>query len=240
MAESEPKRLGAGRAFMEAVQGDPAAMAALQRTQERLRAFAELQQQLPNSAALVRRALEIIAEQLLAAHAALDAAHAEAAELMADLIRGALDDMNARLQHAGFEPPQGGRDLEAWEHLARMVECEPTAMTLGDIFNWAIAWADREKMRVRIGVSVQKLGTRQGSGLTGEAQAVALLVQHPEWTDSQIADAVGCARTSLYRWSKFTISRAALQQGRSGIAKGSKNAQTGDLEAWDEDEDQDD
>ncbi|MCI0629275.1 MAG: hypothetical protein L0Y44_01310 [Phycisphaerales bacterium] len=238
MAESEPKRLCAGRAFMEAVQGDPEAMAALRRTQERLRAFAEHQQQLPNSAALVRRALEIIAEQLREAHAALDAAHAEAAELMADLIRGALDDMNSRLQQAGFEP--SGRDLEAWEHLARMVECEPTAMTLGDIFNWAIAWADREKMRARIGASVQKPSKRQASGLTGEAQAVALLVQHPEWTDSQIAEAVGCARTSLYRWPKFTISRAALEQGRGGIATGRKDAQTGDLEAWDEDEDQDD
>jgi hypothetical protein len=237
MAESEPKRLGAGCAFMEAVQGDPAAMDALRRTQERLRAFAEHQQQLPNSAALVRRALEIIAEQVREAHAALDAARAEAAELMANLIRGALDDMNARLQQGGFDPP--GRDLKAWDHLARMVECEPSAMTLGNIFDWAIAWADREKMRARIGASVQKSGKRKGSGLTGEAQAVALLVQHPEWSDSQIADAIGCARTSLYRWPKFTISRAALQEGRGDIATGRKDADTGDLEAWDEDEDQD-
>jgi hypothetical protein len=237
MAESEPKRLGAGRAFMEAVQGDPVAMDALRRTLERLRTFAERQQQLPNSAALVRRALEIIAEQVREAHAALDAARAEATEMMAMLVRGALDDMNARLQQVGFDPP--GRDLEAWEHLARMVECEPSAMTLGDIFDWAIAWADREKMRARIGASVQKTGKRKGSGLTGEAQAVALLVQHPEWSDSQIADAVGCARTSLYRWPKFTISRAALQQGRREIVTGRKDAETGDLEAWDQDEDQD-
>lgn len=53
MAESEPKRLGAGRPFMEAVQGDPAAMVAIRRTQVLLRTFAEHQQQLPNCTALV-------------------------------------------------------------------------------------------------------------------------------------------------------------------------------------------
>ncbi len=50
--------------------------------------------------------------------------------------------------------------------------------------------------------------------LTGEAKALALLVQHPEWNDTEIASHVPCSRTSLYRWPRYTAAREALRAGR--------------------------
>jgi hypothetical protein len=41
------------------------------------------------------------------------------------------------------------------------------------------------------------------SSLPLEAKALALLVQHPDWTDTRIAKEVPCSRTSLYRWPRY-------------------------------------
>jgi len=71
-----------------------------------------------------------------------------------------------------------------------------------------------------------------GGGLSKESLAIAALVDHPDWTDEQIATAAGCNRTSLYRWPKFKEARALLQQG-SSPPQGTKNGETGDMEAWD-------
>ena len=64
-------------------------------------------------------------------------------------------------------------------------------------------------------------------------RAMALLIHHPEWTLQAIADAVPCSRTSLYRWSEFMKARAIIKSGRNDLPKGSKDAETGSVEAWD-------
>jgi hypothetical protein len=68
--------------------------------------------------------------------------------------------------------------------------------------------------------------------LKGEAKAVALLVAHPDWSDTDIAKAVPCHRTTLYSWNKFTAARGMLDKGRQSMPRGSKDAETGDVEAW--------
>lgn len=50
--------------------------------------------------------------------------------------------------------------------------------------------------------------------LTGEGKAVAILMEHPEWSDKRIAAEVPCARQTLYTWSKFQAARQAMKSGR--------------------------
>ena len=71
-----------------------------------------------------------------------------------------------------------------------------------------------------------------GEPLKGEAKALALLVQHLDWTDSAIAKAVPCRRQSLYGWPKFKAARQAVKEsGKEAMPRGSKSAE-GDMEAW--------
>jgi len=65
-----------------------------------------------------------------------------------------------------------------------------------------------------------------------ETLALATLAHHPEWTDTAIAAAVGCNRTSLYRWKQYKQAREILEQGKHNLPHGSK-AKDGMLEAWD-------
>ena len=65
------------------------------------------------------------------------------------------------------------------------------------------------------GMETPKAITPTTDTLTGEAKALAVLVQHPEWNDKQIAEAAGCSRTSLYRWGKFKAAREVLRSRRT-------------------------
>lgn len=60
--------------------------------------------------------------------------------------------------------------------------------------------------------------------------ALAILTQHPEWSDQQIAKAAGCSRTTLYRSPQFRGARAALASGRTERARGTKY--NGQVEAY--------
>lgn len=72
--------------------------------------------------------------------------------------------------------------------------------------------------------------------MSKEARSIAILLHHPDWSDQQIADAAGCSRTSLYRWKKFVAARALLEQGKNRLPKGRKDAESGTVEAWDNDD----
>lgn len=52
------------------------------------------------------------------------------------------------------------------------------------------------------------------AGLEKEALALAWLTMHPEWTDGEIADRCGIARTSLYRFKRFMAARSVQKEGR--------------------------
>jgi hypothetical protein len=69
--------------------------------------------------------------------------------------------------------------------------------------------------------------------LTGEALALAMLVEHPDWPDTKIAKAVGVSRTTLYDWPAFKKAKEALKQGKDDLPNGSKDGETSDMEAWD-------
>jgi len=84
--------------------------------------------------------------------------------------------------------------------------------------------------------SGEKAGdTQRADGLTGEALALAMLVKHPEWSDTKIAKAVGVYRTTLYDWPNFKKAKEVLKEGKKELPRGSKNGDTGDVEAWEAD-----
>lgn len=74
-----------------------------------------------------------------------------------------------------------------------------------------------------------------------EARALAVLTDHPDWTDTKIAETLHCNRTSLYRLKKFTAARELLKQdGKATMLRGSKPKDV-NLDAWAEpDSDSDD
>jgi hypothetical protein len=67
------------------------------------------------------------------------------------------------------------------------------------------------------------------------ALALAVLQQHPEWSDTRIAKAAGCSRTTLYRWPFYVKARELLASGKKVRPRGSKS-KDGVIEAWSNDE----
>jgi hypothetical protein len=47
-----------------------------------------------------------------------------------------------------------------------------------------------------------------------KTKALAILFEHPEWSDTRIACEVPCSRTTLYSWDEFRAAREAMQGGR--------------------------
>ena len=45
-----------------------------------------------------------------------------------------------------------------------------------------------------------------------EAKALGVLTEHPEWTNKKIAETVGVARTTLYKWPKYVAARKVLTE----------------------------
>ena len=74
------------------------------------------------------------------------------------------------------------------------------------------------------------------SSISKKAKALAALADHIDWTDQQIADAADCHVKSLYRWPEYARARELLREGRGSMPRGSKDKDTGDVEAWDDDE----
>lgn len=65
--------------------------------------------------------------------------------------------VNTDLQQLGFDPP--GTDLEAWLHLARIIEVDPSQMTAAELYQEALAWVDRTQIQEQIRQSLRRKGT---------------------------------------------------------------------------------
>lgn len=71
--------------------------------------------------------------------------------------------------------------------------------------------------------SPNTVNSRSNDNLTGEAKAIALLVQNPSASNVDIAAAVPCHRATLYKWPKFMVARKALKTGKSGLPRDTCN-----------------
>jgi hypothetical protein len=79
---------------------------------------------------------------------------------------------------------------------------------------------------------------KANKGLSKEALAIATLFNYPYWTDALIARAVGCHRTSLYRFPNYMAARKLIASNKHGLPKGFKT-KDGKIEAMDQTEDED-
>jgi len=71
--------------------------------------------------------------------------------------------------------------------------------------------------------------------VSAEAKAVAILIDNPDWSDTRIAGEAGINRTTLYKFPKFREGRRLLkEQGKKSLPSGSKDGETGDMEAWEQ------
>jgi hypothetical protein len=78
-------------------------------------------------------------------------------------------------------------------------------------------------------------GDKPKDTMSKEARALAVLQDHPGWTNVQIANVAGVhpkTLSSQKRMPNFIRARAILKTGKLDIPKGSKDAETGDIEAW--------
>ena len=152
----------AGKAFMASLADDAQAQQALAKASLKLRALAAgikamgvTHRQVMETISRILAAFvgplkevatedrRLIQEDLAALRAEQELAFAELLEEM----QKAQGQMKAKLAAHGFDPPE---DLEGWEELARLAEKEPGPMTMVEIYDWAIAWAKRETLRLKI------------------------------------------------------------------------------------------
>lgn len=65
-----------------------------------------------------------------------------------------------------------------------------------------------------------------------ETKAIAVLMEHPDWTNKKIAKVIGCHEKSLSRFERFRASRALLKkQGKDSIYRGYKDKE-GNIDAY--------
>ncbi len=83
-----------------------------------------------------------------------------------------------------------------------------------------------------VGASLTEEIPQPADSLTGEDKALALLIRHPKWSDTKIAKAVPCHRTTLYKWPTYRKACEALKSARNDMPQGSKDGETGTVEAW--------
>jgi hypothetical protein len=152
----------AGESFVAAFADDPQVQRSMAMAAFRRRAFAaginaigvtqrQVMETIGSECAAFQNLLkEFAGEQgqwIWATLAPLQAAQEQAfAELTAE-IQQSHDQLKDNLAAHGFDPPNG---LEVWEGLARLADKEPGAMTIAEIYDWAIAWAKREALRLKI------------------------------------------------------------------------------------------
>jgi len=105
----------------------------------------------------------------------------------------------AARRHGEEHPFRGGISLFSWFQL------KPDG--------WALADKTPDDTSVQSDeMTLAKAATHAAaSAMSGEARALAMLTDHPDWSDTRIAKAVGVNRTTLYDFPKFKKARALLK-----------------------------
>lgn len=67
-----------------------------------------------------------------------------------------------------------------------------------------------------------------------EKKVTHVMIQHPEWPLKEIAAAAGCSPRHVQRMPAYQRMRNAMRVGRDAFPSGSKDGETGDLEAWED------
>lgn len=144
------------------------------------------------------------------------------------------DRINELISHARVEAGTHGLDEGKVENVLGRVSRVVNRMLLwmdGDPDWWdinlATARVTRDLNRLgdwMTGIQKSKLRARPMPQSDSKlASALVKLMDHPHWTNRQIAEAVGCSKEYLSRSSKFRAARVALKRtGAAGVPRGSK------------------
>lgn len=72
--------------------------------------------------------------------------------------------------------------------------------------------------------------TISGIKISKASLALAMLIEHPTYTDIQIAALVGCSRQNLYMCQRYRLARRTLKSQRFNRGTGFVDCRTGGLE----------
>jgi hypothetical protein len=142
------RKIRAGQAYLEASANDLKARQALVKLRMYAESIRAAGAPLGTALTALRRVFAVLERHAPSGLEELQVERERAFAELADQIQELLQAAKADLAARGFEPPDSA--WEDWEHLARIVEKEPGPLTLDEIYRWAIAWADREKVRLRL------------------------------------------------------------------------------------------
>lgn len=160
---AEHKPIRAGAAYLAATENDPQARDAWVKLRIMadgiLWAGARLDELLP----MLRTTFGYLGEWFRPEVADLEAARERAFDDLAeqwDEVRRGNEAAKAELIDLGFEIPW--ERFDAWERLAHLIEKDPGPMTAREIYEWAIAWAEREAFRIRLAKKLDQERPRAG------------------------------------------------------------------------------
>lgn len=125
---------------------------------------------------------------------------------------------------------------DAWERLEILPWGPPTKDLDAAERDWKRLIRAAGAERARQESKGRQAGGVESESTSHEARALALLVEHPDWTDKQIAEHIPCHAKSLYRWPRFKVARQAEKQGRNDLPRGTKYPDddgSSQVEAWD-------
>ena len=160
-AEHQPIRAGA--AYLAATENDPQARDAWVRLRIMADGIVWAGARLDELLLMLRTTFGYLGEWFRPEVADLEAARERAFDDLAeqwDDVRRGNEAAKAELTDLGFEIPW--ERFDAWEHLARLIEKDPGPMTAREIYEWAIAWAEREAFRLRLAKKLDQERPRVG------------------------------------------------------------------------------
>lgn len=169
-----PNRIKAGAAFKAMMESDPKTKAAWERARAKLQAFGKALQEAMNS------------PEYRAAQVAERRKWQDLADAIRERVQAAGDSLAA--QH--LPRPDS---IEDWEHLARIVEIPDETIRSGkltarEIHAWALAWADRQKIKAKLAASANApTSTKPGK----------------TYTVAAVLEMAGVSDTTLNRYAKL-------------------------------------
>ncbi|MEX0979296.1 MAG: hypothetical protein WDZ48_10610, partial [Pirellulales bacterium] len=207
-ADPTAKGLKAGEAYLRAIENDPDSKRGLMRARAHLQSF-------------------INAMNSPEFREALEAEH-QAAQERIDAIRESVKQLGDELEVLHLPRPE---TLEDWQVLGRIVEIPEEYLQTGswtavEIFNRAMAWIEREKIKVKLAADVQaerengrskspstapeptksKRSTERGEG---RAKLIAALTKHHKYADGSCLNLESIGNNELARLAGVSESTAS-------------------------------
>ena len=194
---------------------NPRLVAGLERAQRLLRAFGAVLAQcspLPSAMPTFEDTFDAAESPFVAAES-IAAERRQALREFRGAARELMAEVDADLRREGFTPP--GANLDAWIKLARIIQVDPSDLTVSEIYEEALAWAERIRVKERIRNRITSHGDRRAEGESGgNAQGVAVANHsfafrgHLDWENWGLG--LDCAG----RWHLFHFSRQSGQWQR--------------------------